>query len=219
MKLFFSIFVFLLLSQPLLSQDQKLEYRVKTKGVTIGSLYLDLKKTDDYYEFSLKLKNKGLFSKLYAFNGNYKVSGGVVNKQLIPNEYNQKWVTKKKQREVKIFFKHKNIYKLVIKPHEKEMARIEYKKLENYVDPLTSFLNLLLHSRPSKTIDGRRIYILYPEVADNYKKILIKDFKNIWADHKRNDLEYLEFFQEKDVTLPKKINVMFKGSLFSLIKL
>ena len=49
-------------------------------------------------------------------------------------------------------------------------------------------------------------------------KISIENFQNIWADHKRNDLNYLEVFSKEDSILPEKINIKFKGSIFSLIK-
>jgi hypothetical protein len=51
----------------------------------------------------------------------------------------------------------------------------------------------------------------------NHKKIFISEYTNIWADHKKNDLEYLEVFQNKRDLLPKKIIIKFKGSIFYLI--
>ena len=111
------------------------------------------------------------------------------------------------------------IKEMTLSPIEQEVARIEYDKLENYNDPLTSFLNILFNQKPSYTIDGRRAYLLYPTKKENIVKISIKEYENIWADHKRNDLEYIEIFIEKDRHLPKKINIMFKGSVFSLNKI
>ena len=48
--------------------------------------------------------------------------------------------------------------------------------------------------------------------------INIKDYKNIWADHKRNDLKKIEFILSKDELLPVQINIHFKKRVFKLKK-
>ena len=51
------------------------------------------------------------------------------------------------------------------------------------------------------------------------KKILIEDYVNIWADHKRNDLEYVEIKQEygeDSFSMPEVIKIKFKGLLYKL---
>ena len=82
------------------------------------------------------------------------------------------------------------------KPEEKELSRINLFELFNYNDPLSSFLNILSGGSESKTVDGRRVYIMEKIDLDNKEKITIKikDYQNIWADHKRNDLDKIEFF-------------------------
>ena len=45
------------------------------------------------------LKNKGLVSKLYSFEGAYSVSGTTDNNNLIPSEYSQYWKTNKNKGE------------------------------------------------------------------------------------------------------------------------
>ena len=72
-----------------------------------------------------------------------------------------------------------------------------------------------------KTIDGRRIYIMKKNtlLGDNKITIEIRDYKNIWADHNRNDLKKIEFFINKDVFLPEKINIYFKERVFKLQKI
>ena len=107
---------------------------------------------------------------------------------------------------------------LEIQPEEKEVERINFLELEGYSDPLTSFLNIFLNNLDSKTIDGRRIYVLSPNKNKDYTKVLIKNYINIWADHNKNDLEYLEIFQNSDEKLPYKINIKFKGSIFTVKK-
>ena len=134
-------------------------------------------------------------------------------------EYYQYWKTKKKEKIVNIIFKNKKIIKMEIFPTEIELPRIEYKKIQGHNDPLTSFLNILLNQKPAQTIDGRRIYLLNPVKKEGGMKIQIKDYTNIWTDHKRNDLEYIEVFLDKNHLLPRKINIMFKGSIFYLDKI
>ena len=219
MKLFFSIIFFFFLSLPLFSKNFETQYQIKTKGITIGLLTWGLTIKDDAYLTSLYLKNKGFLSALYTFEGKYKAVGKIQNNFLFSKEYNQFWKTQKKEKVVKIIYNNMKISEMTLSPAEKEIARIEYNKLENYNDPLTSFLNILFNQKPSYTIDGRRAYLLYPTKKEDVVKILIKEYENIWADHKRNDLEYIEIVKEKNQYLPKKINIMFKGSVFSLNKI
>jgi len=219
MKLFFSTIFFFFLSLPLFSNDFETKYKIKNRGITIGSLTWALTIKDGSYTTSLYLKNNGLLSALYPFEGKYKAVGKIKNNFLFSKEYNQFWKTQKKEKIVKIVYNNMKIKEMTLSPIEQEVARIEYDKLENYNDPLTSFLNILFNQKPSYTIDGRRAYLLYPTKKENVVKISIKEYENIWADHKRNDLEYIEIFIKKDRHLPKKINIMFKGSVFSLNKI
>jgi len=217
MKWCFSLFILLCCSTTLSSKDIHVEYFVKTKGITIGKLVWNLKITENYYETTIELKEKGFLSGLYDFRGSYATFGKIKNKLLIPSQYSQSWTTKKKQRDVKIYFKDHKINELNLMPLEKEHPRISYKNLEGYNDPLTSFINILLNSSLSRTIDGRRTYLMEVKKIQNHKKIFISEYTNIWADHKKNDLEYLEVFQNKRDLLPKKIIIKFKGSIFYLI--
>lgn len=220
MKFFFKLFFFIFFcSAPLSSADLYAEYQIKTKGIMIGSLNWKLEITENYYNTFIKLNNKGFFSRFYKFKGRYTSLGKIKNSTFIPMRYNQSWITKNKERDVKIIFKDQKISELLIIPTEKELPRIKYKSLRNYSDPLTSFINILINGLPSYTIDGRRAYLLFPEKNNNFDKILIKEYTNIWADHKRNDLEFLEIYHDKKTILPKKINIKFKGSVFSLNKI
>ena len=53
---------------------------------------------------------------------------------------------------------------------------------------------------------------------DNKENITIEinNYKNIWADHKRNDLKKIEFVLESSGFLPKNINIYFKNRVFKL---
>ena len=126
---------------------------------------------------------------------------------------------KEKKGKLIFFFEKNKITKLILHPEEKEEARINYFKLVNYMDPLSSFLNILINNSPSKTIDGRRTYTLNPSNDLKKIKILIINYNNIWADHKRNDLEYIEMYTNKEVSLlPPKVKIKFKDILFELTK-
>ena len=218
MKLLFS-FVFLFITfQSLEAKSVKENYIVKSKGVTIGNLDWQVKLEKDAYTTIINLKNKGPLSLIYKFKGYYEASGIIKKNILISEKYIQEWKTKNKQRNINITFVNNKIKDLKIEPAEKEVARINFLELEGYNDPLTSFLNIFLNNVSSKTIDGRRIYILSPKKSD-YTKVLIKNYVNIWADHNKNDLEYLEIFQNSNENLPYKINIKFKGSVFTVKRL
>jgi len=216
MKLFFSLFFLIFINKPLLSNDFESRYQIKSRGISLGFLTWKLKIKDGLYETILDLESKGFLSTLYSFEGKYSSTGKIIDNFLIPKEYNQFWKTKKKEKVVKIFFKNKNISQINLTPTEKELPRIKFKELNNYVDPLASFINILFNQNSSYTIDGRRAYLLMPNKINGYTKILIDEYRNIWADHKRNDLEYLEIYEEPNQILPKKINIMFGGSVFYL---
>ena len=201
-----------------MSAELGARYIVKTKGLVIGDLEWKITSNQTNYSTSINLKHRGFLKIFYEFQGEYSSSGKIKDDYLIPEKYFQNWVTNTKKRKVEIIFEDEKIKKLILDPLEKEFARVEYKKLYKYKDPLASFVGILLNNKPSHTIDGRRIYLLLPKKTNYGEKILIKEYKNIWADHKRNDLEYLEIFKDKNSVLPKKIDIKFKGYVFSLTK-
>ena len=229
MKLYFKFvvalvfFVFTNLST-LFAEDFKEAYVVEIGKINIGKLFWDVNISNDNYKILIRLKSKGFLSKLYKFEGSYEARGNVVKGSLMPLKYKQFWLTKNKRREVEITFNNLSIIGLEIFPHEKEYARVEYTEIENHFDPLSSFLNILTGKEKSKTIDGRRIYSMVVKKQDGYenretKKILIEDYMNIWADHKRNDLEYIEIKQEYSegtFSMPEVIKIKFKGLLYKL---
>lgn len=145
----------------------------------------------------------------------------------MPSKYKQFWLTKNKKREVEIIFNGGSITELEILPNEKEHARFDFIGINNYFDPLSSFLLILNGKEKSKTIDGRRLYSMVVEKQENYentgiKKILIKDYINIWADHKRNDLEFIEIKREnnkKIFSMPEVMKIKFKGLLYKIRKI
>ena len=229
MKLYFKLFVSLVFFvftsfSALFAEDFKETYVVEIGKIDIGRLFWDINISNDNYKILIRLKSKGLLSKLYKFEGTYEANGGVVRGSLVPLKYKQFWLTKNKRREVEITFNNRSIIGLEIFPHEKEHARVEYAEIKNYFDPLSSFLNILIGKKKSKTVDGRRIYSMVVKKQDSSevketKRILIKDYVNIWADHKRNDLEYIEIKQEYGegvFSMPEVINIKFKGLLYKL---
>lgn len=219
MKFFFNLVFVLILAKPVLSEVFETKYLIKNRGITIGLLTWKLDITEDNYTTVLTLEHKGFLSSLFPFNGKYRSVGKINNNHLFPNEYSQFWKTKNKERLVKITYENKKIKSLVLSPVENEAPRIKYKLLENYSDPLSSFLNILFNGEPSFTLDGRRSYKLSPTLKNKSIKILIKQYTNIWADHKRKDIEFIEIFTNKNSRLPEKINIMFGGTTFLLTKI
>ena len=116
---------------------------------------------------------------------------------------------------------------LEVSPKEKESPRVQYLGIRDYIDPLSSFLNILLGKKESKTIDGRRIYSMVinehnTKTDKEIKKISIENYINIWADHKRNDLKYIEIIQGLEgavVKMPSVVKIKFKSFVFKLTKI
>ena len=231
MKLFFNFLFFIMLVLPtsgfLFANELKGEYIIEVTKLNIGKLFWDIELTNTYYKISIKLQDKGILSGLYKFEGNYEVEGKIINNVLIPSNYKQFWSTKKKKRDIEISFINGFLTELRMLPKEKEEPRIEYIGIENHLDPISSFLSLAMDKQHSKTIDGRRIYSMFVEKKINVgnmetKNILIKDYVNIWTDHKKNDLEYIKISKKlgsEIISMPLIIEIKFKGILFSLKKI
>ena len=154
MKFYFKLvvtFVFFIFTNfsSLFAEDFKEAYVVEIGKIDIGKLFWDVNISNDSYKILIKLKSKGLLSKLYKFEGSYETNGSVVKGSLMPLKYKQFWLTKNKRRGVEITFNHRSIIGLEIFPHEKEHARVKYAEIENHFDPLSSFLNILIGKNKS----------------------------------------------------------------------
>mgnify|MGYP001997920482 CR=1 FL=1 len=140
------------------------EYNVSTTGIKIGNFSWSLNINDNIYQTEINLKNSGIFSPLYKFEGSYLSTGVIENNIFKTQNYKQFWKTKKKTKIVKMSFDD-YLIELKQEPIEEEMARIKLEDLYLYFDPITSFINILNGEDEAKTIDGRRIYIL-KKIAD-----------------------------------------------------
>jgi len=214
-----SIYAFLFFNTSFAS-DFEVSYNVSTSGIKIGEFNWFLNLNENNYTTKINLKNSGLFSTLYKFKGGYTSVGIIENQMFKSKKYKQNWQTKKQNKIVEMSF-NDTVTNLSQNPKEKELSRIDLDKLFEYFDPITSFLNILNGFDNVKTIDGRRIYIMKKNIllGDNKITIKIRGYKNIWADHNRNDLKKIEFFINKDVYLPEKINIYFKERVFKLQKI
>ena len=225
MKLFFNFLVVLFIvgSIKLVGSEEIIKtYSVSTKGIKIGELVWKLNKNNNKYENKILLKSKGFLSSVYSFSGEYLSFGTVENDVFVPEQYSHTWITKNKKKEMLILFTKNKVSKTSQSPLENEFSRINLFSLKDYNDPLTSFINIFNNQKLSKTVDGRRVYNMVVKDGSkkpNRKTIFVEDYINIYADHKRNDLEYLQIFKDESSVLPKKINIKFKGSVFSLIKI
>ena len=196
------------------------KYSVSTSGIKIGEFIWTLNIKVYNYESKIDLKSSGIFSPLYSFRGKYKSRGIIKNDEYVAQEYKQYWKTKKKIKIVEMSFDN-HITKIFQKPKEKELSRVNLNELAQYYDPITSFINILNGSKKSKTIDGRRIYLMEKVDLEDSEIITVKinNYKNIWADHKRNDLKKIEFFIDGFNFLPKEIKIYFKDRVFKLKKI
>ncbi len=191
------------------------EYKVSTTGIKIGNFSWSLSINDNIYQTEINLKNSGIFSPLYKFEGSYLSTGVIENNIFKTKNYKQFWKTKKKTKIVIMSFDD-YLIELKQEPIEEEIARVNLKNLFLYFDPITSFINILNGEDEAKTIDGRRIYRLKKNQDEEESIVLkIEDYTNIWADHKRNDLKKIEFFIE-DEFLPYEILIHFKERVFKL---
>ena len=215
---FFLIFL-LIFNVSTYANEFKAEYIVKTSGIKIGKFSWSLNMGANKYETKIYLKNSGIFSSIYKFKGEYKSLGIIDKNKFKSKEYKQYWKTNKKVKIVEMVFDN-YLTKLSQKPEEKELARVDLDKLLQHHDPLTSFINILNGNEFAKTIDGRRVYTMKKIELENSQKfsIEITKYKNIWADHKRNDLEKIEFFLDEKNFFPKEINIFFKNRIFRLKK-
>ena len=196
------------------------KYTVSTSGLKIGEFSWSLKIKEGEYNTKVTLKNSGLFSPIYKFTGQYVVSGIIEKNKFKTKEYKQYWKTNKKTKIVEMSFNN-YLTKFYQSPDEKELPRLDLYSLSQYFDPITSFINILNGSNQAKTIDGRRIYIMERNNIDNSNNISlkIKEYQNIWADHKRNDLDKIEFYLENVGFFPKEIYIYFKKRIFKLKKI
>ena len=230
MKFLFNIFIFLFLvcSQINAETTQKVKngfdevYNIEVGKIDIGTLYFKFFISDERYEVSISVEDKGLFSGIYRFKGKYDAFGQIKNGIFIPEKYNQSWKTKKKNSEINIFFENGIINSFKMLPVESEQPRIDFMRLEDYNDPITSFVSILTGNTKTQTIDGRRVYSM--NLSDSravekgvYKKIIINNYKNIWADHKRKNLKYIEVVQGSDLlSANPPLLIKIKLSAFSV---
>ena len=232
MKLFFKLLVFLSFFifnnlNFLYANEFKETYDVEVGSIYVGELLWRVRITGNKYKITINLQDRGILSGLYNFEGNYEASGFIIHNILIPKKYKQIWLAKKNKRSVEIFFDNGELINLELSPKEKESSRVQYLGIRDYIDPLSSFLNILLGKKESKTIDGRRIYSMVinehsTNIDKEIKRISIENYINLWADHKRNDLKYIEIIQELEgvgVKMPSVVKIKFKSFVFKLTKI
>ena len=100
MKLYFKfvvalVFFVLINFTTLFANDFKATYVLEIGKFDIGRLLWDVKISNDSYKILIKLKSKGVFSKLYKFEGSYEVGGSIVNGALVPLNYKQFWLSQR----------------------------------------------------------------------------------------------------------------------------
>ena len=98
--LFFFIFVF----NTSYANNFIAEYKVSTTGIKIGNFSWSLNINDNIYQTEINLKNSGIFSPLYKFEGSYLSTGVIENNMFKTQNYKQFWKTKKKTKIVEMSF-------------------------------------------------------------------------------------------------------------------
>ncbi len=213
----FFLLIILFLSSSVYAKNYIEKYKISVSGINIGNLDWSLAVKDESYISKIYLKSSGILSAIYKFEGEYTSKGVFINNLFEAKEYKQYWNTKKKTKIVEMSF-NDYLNRLEQKPDEKEHPRTQIFELYKYYDPITSFLNILIGNELAKTIDGRRTYIMkrLNDQTNNEYLIEISDYKNIWADHKRNDLQKIVFFPSENNIFPSKLIIFFKDRVFKL---
>ena len=226
-NLFFFILIFFSFKENLSAKNFEANYIVEVGNVDLGTLRWLLDIDENNYKTSIFLQDKGFLSLFYKFDGKYYSEGSIYNNDFLPTKYNQLWKTKKKNRKIEIFFKNQKVINFSMSPKELNPPRINLFDTNNLIDPLSSFLNILKENNNNyKTTDGRRVYKMLATKdmggSENSKKIIIEDYLNIWADHNKNDLEYIYIIYDNNLSenifFPNRIKIKNRGLVFNLTK-
>ena len=88
MRYFFSFIILFLIffNFSLYAKEYRAEYIIEVGGIDIGKLSWEISIKGKKYSAILKLKDKGLFSGMYKFDGDYRSYGAFINKGFYPNE-------------------------------------------------------------------------------------------------------------------------------------
>ena len=101
MKLYFKttiIFFCLLFCNQVFSKEIQSEaYIIEVGNINIGILNWKVSALSNKYEVKIKLKDKGFFSGLYNFKGEYSTKGSVEGGVFLPLVYNQFGQQKKRR--------------------------------------------------------------------------------------------------------------------------
>ena len=220
MKLCFKYLVvfFVFLSAPSYSKKLEENYLIEFGKLDIGKLNWKIDVSETNYKIEIRLKGRGFLTGFYNFEGVYEASGFLESNNYLPLKYKHVWKTKKKERVVELLFEKGRIKKIYQMPTEKERPRISLMEIEGFLDPLSSFLIILNGGKKVKTIDGRRTYTMVVSDEET-KRVMIKKYKNIWADHNRKDFKYIEINNTDNNFMPDSLKIKFKGLVFSLSKI
>ena len=219
MKLFLNSFVCLFLfCSPVFGENIKKSYIVKVGGIKIGELYWEIKIGGVEYLNKISLKNKGLFSAIYRFKGEYFSEGLIKKKSLVSKKYKHFWQTKKTIKNMELLFGGDKLVSLKQKPVEEERIRLNVFDVQYTSDPLTAFQKIMLGEKSALVVDGRRLYTMVakPNENNNQTTVEIVNYYNLWADHKRNKFEKIIFEKKTKETLPYKMLIYFDGRVFKL---
>ena len=227
-KILILSFFFILFSFYAFAENKKAEYVIEIGKIDIGKIYWTIDIVGNKYNTSINVENTGLLSGLYSFSGKYSASGNINDGAFISSKYAQFWKTKKKKKDVTINFEKGVVSTVFLSPKEDRVPKKEYINTPGLTDPLSSFLNILYNGKSKlNTIDGRRLYKMNAE-KKLYKNnvlstiITINNYTNIWADHDRNDLNYIEIIRlssKKSNIFPYKIKIKHKSLVYDLTKI
>ena len=94
-KLLFYFLVVFTITKNSYSKNINSEYVVEVGKIDVGKLFFEFNLSENQYEILITLKDKGIFSGLYSFEGKYITKGKMINNLFVPSHYKQKWKTRK----------------------------------------------------------------------------------------------------------------------------
>jgi len=206
------------MNSPVYAESFYKQFSIKVSGLKIGELVWALKIDNDNYSNDIKLKNKGLLSAIYTFEGEYFSKGKVVKNKPKPHSYSHVWKTNKAEKTMRLGFENNKLSSLKQTPYEKEKLRIDVFNIKESKDPLSSFLEIIMGETNSLVIDGRRMYTMSSNFnkKDNVTVVKISNYHNLWADHKRSKFEQINFKRKKGDLFPSNIDIYFDKKVFKL---
>ena len=103
-KLTFLFLIIFFISPDVFAKKLISEYKIEFGKINIGIVHWVINIDENNYKTSISLNDRGIFSGLFKFSGNYSADGEIFGNKFSTSKYRQYWKTKKKRNRGKYFF-------------------------------------------------------------------------------------------------------------------